>query len=192
MSLPRSVPEPPAESGQRESDAIRAARIGGRYAIAAAVMAAIVGAAATAVVTNGFGLAAKPATPAHQPTPTAAFDYPRNGATNIRHASTLRATGTVKNLEKGHHLFLFEWFYDDKYYAGNMPFHDSKNGHWSGSIFLGGAKRPGQQFTIWVLDLGPRAWFDLNSDANGVANGFHGWNLVHDARRLAFVTITVH
>jgi hypothetical protein len=46
----------PGRPSESNGDAVRAARIGGRYAIAAAVLAAIIGAIVTAAFTNGFGL----------------------------------------------------------------------------------------------------------------------------------------
>lgn len=46
----------PGEPSGRDSDTIVAARIGGKYAIAAAVLAAIIGTIMAAVLTKGFGL----------------------------------------------------------------------------------------------------------------------------------------
>jgi hypothetical protein len=43
-----------------ERQAMRVARLSGRYAVAAAVAAAIIGAAATAALTSFFGLLANP------------------------------------------------------------------------------------------------------------------------------------
>ncbi len=63
-------PQPGRKHTERERDAIRAARIGGRYAIAAALSAAIVGAVLTAAFTNGFGLFSA-STPSAAPAPVA-------------------------------------------------------------------------------------------------------------------------
>jgi hypothetical protein len=60
--LPRQEPgrpQPSAGSPAAESDAIRAARIGGRYGIVAAVVGAVVAAVLAAAFTNGFGLFAR-------------------------------------------------------------------------------------------------------------------------------------
>lgn len=95
-------------------------------------------------------------------------------------------------MQGNHHLWLFLYFYDDRYYAGN-DLHLTKDGRWSGHIYIGGAKAPGQQFVLWLFDLGPEGWTRLNTDVNGQQNGFHGWRLANDVNRLAYVTfITGH
>jgi hypothetical protein len=117
----------------------------------------------------------------------ASFTVPHNYATNIPAACTLKASGTARHIQADHHLWLFLYFYDDKYYAGSN-FHLAKDGRWSGSIFIGGDKEPGQQFVLWVFDLGPAGWEKLNTDISGQNNGFHGWRLAGDVTRLAYVT----
>jgi hypothetical protein len=54
-----TLPDPPSGQGRprdRDSDTVKAARIGGRYAIAASVIGAVIAAVLAAVLTNGFGL----------------------------------------------------------------------------------------------------------------------------------------
>jgi hypothetical protein len=101
-------------------------------------------------------------------------------------ACTLKATGTVRHLEKNHHLWLFLYFYDDKYYAGDS-LTLTKDGHWSGRIFIGGDKKPGQDFVLWLFDLGPNGWTELNTDIDGQNNGFHSWRLANDVSRIAYI-----
>ena len=62
-------PEIAGTSG-RDSDAVEAARLGGKYAIVAAVLAAIIAAIVPAILTNGFGLISSSSSSAG-PTPSA-------------------------------------------------------------------------------------------------------------------------
>jgi hypothetical protein len=70
-------PETAGTSG-RDSDAVDAARLGGKYAIAAAVLAAIITVTVPAVLTNGFGLTSS-STPSAGPTPSASTHRPTSG-----------------------------------------------------------------------------------------------------------------
>ena len=120
----------------------------------------------------------------------AAFTFPNNFATNIPAACNLTASGTVQHLEKNHHLWLFLYFYDDKYFAGDNLTVVKDGVHWSGRIYIGGNKQPGQQFVLWLLDLGPNGWTELNTNMDGQQNGFHGWRLANDVTRAAYVDFT--
>lgn len=128
-----------------------------------------------------------PQTPTPTPAVQAAFVSPANFATNVPAACTLTATGTVQHLEQNHHLWLFLYFYDDKYYAGGSLTLAKDRVHWSGRIFIGGNRQPGQDFVLWLFDLGPNGWTRLNTDIDGQDNGFDGWRLANDVARVAYV-----
>jgi hypothetical protein len=89
---------------------------------ASAIIVAIIVALVTLKPWSGTSSTA-PTTPPVSPSPTptaqAAFTSPQSDATNIPPACTLTATGTVEHLEPNHHLWLFLYFYDDKYYGGD-------------------------------------------------------------------------
>ena len=131
-----------------------------------------------------------PQTPTPTPTVQAAFVSPTKFATNVPAACTLTATGTVQHLEQNHHLWLFLYFYDDKYFAGGSLTFAKDKVHWSGRIFIGGNKQPGQDFVLWLFDLGPNGWTRLNTDIDGQNNGFNGWQLANDVTRIAYVDFT--
>lgn len=93
---------------------------------------------------------------------------PLNGATNVKHNRTLHASGTINNLQPGHQLLLFLNFAnEDKYYGGDPnPAIITANGRWSGRIFVGGDKKPGQRFKLYLVDLGPQDRGLVNNQGN--------------------------
>ena len=180
---------------RNRSVTIVSAWIAGGLAALGVVIAALIGLLGHPPTVNvNIGNTHSPATSVSSPTSTpqapaaqAAFTFPHNYATNVPAACTLRASGTAHHIQSNHHLWLFLYFYDDLYYAGD-DLNLAKDGQWSGHIYIGGAKKPGQQFVLWLLDLGPNGWTELNTDVNGQQNGFHGWRLANDVTRLAYVT----
>jgi hypothetical protein len=198
MSQPRGEGQRPGGSQRRNRHV--AAWIGGGLAAAGVVIAALIGLLGRSATVNvNIGNSSSPASsassltqPRRSPLAHAAFTSPHNYATNVPAACELKASGTAQHIQRGHHLWLFLYFYDDRYYAGD-DLHLVKGGGWYGHIYIGGAKTPGQQFVLWLFDLGPNGWTVLNTDINGQQNGFNGWRLANDVTRLAYVTfITGH
>jgi hypothetical protein len=83
--------------------------------------------------------------------------WPINGATDVKHASPLHASGTVQDLQPGHQLLLFLNFANENLYYGGDPSPSITltTGKWSVVIFIGGNRQPGQQFRLYLVDLGP-------------------------------------
>jgi hypothetical protein len=87
--------------------------------------------------------------------------------TNVAHAKTLHAYGTLQGLESGHHILLFLYFdFDNLYYAGNPASVVSQEG-WRDEIFVGGTDKAGQHFTLYLVDVGPQAWAFITGPDSG-------------------------
>lgn len=192
------APKPPNGKNSGDSRPIRTYWLtAGASAIIVAIVAALVAVKPWSSTSSTPPPTPSPSTsatvtPKPTPTPTAqaAFASPASFAINIPPACTLTATGTVEHLEPNHHLWLFLYFYDDKYYAGDSLTLAKDGVHWSGRIYIGGNKQPDQQFVLWLFDLGPNGWTELNTNINGQNNGFNGWHLASDVSRIAYVDFT--
>jgi hypothetical protein len=103
-------------------------------------------------------------------------------------------SGTARNAPPGHELWLFLYVASvSKYYAaapGSLKLRP--DGRWTGSIYVGGSGQPGERFTIWLVDMGPRSLRILNTDVNGQNSGFDRLRLAGDTTLLASVTFVVH
>jgi hypothetical protein len=99
---------------------------------------------------------------------TGTITWPLNHATDVKHASPLHASGTVKNLQPGHQVLLFLNFADENLYYGGDPSPPITvtNGNWSEIIFIGGDRRPGQQFKLYLVDLRPQDRKLVDNQAN--------------------------
>lgn len=106
---------------------------------------------------------------------TGTITWPPDGYTRVKHDTTLLARGTVTNLQPGHQLLLFLNFANEnKYYGGDPePPITLTTGAWSEHIFVGGNKQPGQEFNLYLVDLGPQDRQLIDNQANpGWASGF--------------------
>jgi hypothetical protein len=65
-----------------------------------------------------------------------------------------------------------------------------KMGTGQGASTLAETSNPAQEFVLWLFDLGPNGWTEMNTDINGQNNGFNGWRLANDVTGIAYVDFT--
>lgn len=122
------------------------------------------------------------------PTASGSITFPLNGADYIPGSSILRATGTVHNLEKGHHLDLFiSPAGSNRYFTADPNSITLTGRRWAGKIFIGLRHA---QFTLWLVDLGPQSFRILLSNVVGQSTGFSSLKLASDTTILYSVTFT--
>jgi len=94
--------------------------------------------------------------------------WPLNRATNVKRAAPLHASGTIQNLQPGHQLLLFLNFANQNLYYGGDPSPPitMTTGKWSETIFVGGRRKPGQLFKLYLVDMGPQDRKIVDNQAN--------------------------
>lgn len=119
--------------------------------------------------------------------------FPTDATTSIPPASILHARGTARHVRPAHRLWLFLYVESvARYYPSSPGAITLAQGHWKGTIYVGGSGQSGEQFMLWLVDFGPKALQRLNSDTYGQNNGFTKLKLASDATILGSVTFTVH
>lgn len=117
---------------------------------------------------------------------------PRNGADNIPPLSYLHASGTVSNVHKGYRLWLFLYVASvNKYYASDPGSVTLAGRQWTGTIYVGGSGQPGEHFTLWLVDFGPKSLRTMYSDKVEQESGFSGLRLGSDTTILDSRNFTV-
>jgi hypothetical protein len=82
---------------------------------------------------------------------------PLKDSSNIPVGNTLTAYGTIRNLKPGNHLLLFLRVGNNNSYFGGDPQQQIvSRGAWSVNIYI--PSLYGQQFTLYLTDLGPKSW----------------------------------
>jgi hypothetical protein len=117
---------------------------------------------------------------------------PRDGTDNIPRLSYLHASGTVSNVHEGHRLWLFLYVASvNKYYASDPGSVTLAGTQWAGTIYVGGSGQPGENFTLWLVDFGPKSLRALHSDTVEQESGFSGLRLGSDTTILDSRNFTV-
>lgn len=115
---------------------------------------------------------------------------PGSGPVDIAPYSTLHASGTARNVERGHSLWLFLHVdCNGLYYPSDPGSLKLAHGRWSGSVFVGGCG-PGR-FTLWLADLGPQGLAKLGIGIPGQSPGFATLQFAPDVTPLDSVPFTV-
>jgi hypothetical protein len=118
------------------------------------------------------------------------FTYPVANA-KVPTPQTIRAKGTVQQLEKGHHLLVFLQFgSEQKYLAGDPDVRVSRSGRWSGTVCVGGVRDSGTPITLYLVDINYKG---LAALANPQTNYWSASGMKFPPTRLARgVTILNH
>lgn len=99
------------------------------------------------------------------------FSYPADGTQGLPGPATLTARGTVRHLEKGHHLLVFLYEASKQtYWAGDADvLVNTADAQWSGTVCIGFQ----DDITLYLVDIGPAGLARLKSN-NGELWGSGG------------------
>jgi hypothetical protein len=127
--------------------------------------------------------------------PSGTIASPESGASNVCANSILRASGTARNIQRGHRLWLFLYVASagggtGLYYPADHATQLLAHGRWSGDIYVGGTGQAGEQFRLWLADLGSQGLKKLGINIPGPSPGFTSLHYAPDVATFYSVTFT--
>jgi hypothetical protein len=126
------------------------------------------------------------------PPVSGSITFPANGATNVPRSQELMVAGSARNIGHGYHLNLFLSIVGSNKYFTSDPSSIKVTGTgWTGVVFISPSLPPGEHFTLWLVDLGPKSFSVLSSDATGQDFGFPTLKLGSDSIILYAVTFSI-